>query len=242
MQLALLLASNASKGKQANMNYQLVKKSANEKTGPIPVSTSDAKTCPDSCVFKDQGCYAKAGYYTRLNWTKVSEGLRGTTWNPFLDAVKAIAAGQIWRHNVAGDLPGLNETIDVDMLRELTSANTGKRGFTYTHKPVLDNDENASAVREANKNGFTVNLSGNTLEHADRLKELNIAPVVVVVDENAPALQYTPAGNKVVVCPAQQRDNVTCATCGLCAIANRKAIVGFRAHGAAKKTVNKLVK
>jgi len=33
------------------------------------------------------------------------------------------------------------------------------------------------------------------------------------------------------VCPAQTREDVTCASCGLCAIPDRRVIIGFRAHG-----------
>ena len=36
-------------------------------------------------------------------------------------------------------------------------------------------------IKEANQNGFTVDLSANNLAHADKLKALNIAPVVVVL-------------------------------------------------------------
>lgn len=226
---------------KTEMHYQLVKKSSNEKTGPIPVSVSAAPTCPDACPFKSNGCYAEAGYYTRLNWAKVTDGARGLLWDAFIDAVRQIASGQIWRHNVAGDLPGINNNIDAGKLAELTQANSGKRGFTYTHKP-MNTPTNRDAVKLANENGFTVNLSANNLKHADELKELNIAPVVVVVDENAPRLMHTPAGNKVVICPAQQRDDVTCKSCGLCAIASRKAIIGFRAHGTSKAKINQIVK
>jgi hypothetical protein len=223
-------------------HFQLVKKSQNGKTGPIPVSTSTAVTCPDACIFKANGCYAEAGYYTRLNWSKVNDGARGTSWSSFIEAVKRIKPAQIWRHNVAGDLPGVNNDIDSSMLAELTEANTGKRGFTYTHKPVLDNPSNAKAVKQANEQGFTVNLSANNLKHADELKALNIGPVAVVVPEHTERLTYTPAGNKVVICPAQQKDNVTCETCGLCAIAKRNTIIGFRAHGKSKNKVSQLVK
>ncbi len=224
------------------MKYQLVKKSGNIKTGAIPVSTSSAETCPDACPFKSNGCYAEAGYYTRLNWNKVTDGTRGSNWSEFLSAVKSIALGQVWRHNVAGDLPGENNHIDASMLKDLTEANSGKRGFTYTHKPVLDNRDNASAVKQANASGFTINLSANNLEHADKLKALNIAPVVVVIPEDSSALQYTPAGNKVVTCPAQTKDNVTCASCKLCSIGNRKTIIGFLAHGNQKKKIADIIK
>jgi len=203
------------------------------------VSTSSADTCPSTCPLMNSGCYAKQGPLS-WHWNKVTKGLRGTTWKEFLAAIASLPAGQVWRHNQAGDLPGRDTTIDTAKLAELVDANKGKRGFTYTHKPVINNASNARAVKDANANGFTVNLSANSMAEVDTLLALQIAPVVVVVDENAPRVSYTPAGNKVVVCPAQQRDNVTCASCKLCSLQNR-AVIGFRAHGASKKKVSKLV-
>ena len=218
---------------------QLTLKSANEKTGPIPVSTSSAETCPSACPLKGNGCYAQQGPLS-WHWKKVTQGKRGTSWTEFLASIKALPDGQVWRHNQAGDLPGRDNAIDAGKLAELTQANTGKRGFTYTHKP-MDTATNRDAVQLANEQGFTVNLSANNLQHADEPKALNIAPVVVVVPEETTRLTYTPAGNKVVVCPAQQRDDVACASCKLWSVQNR-AIVAFRAHGASKRKVSELVK
>jgi hypothetical protein len=79
--------------------------------------------------------------------------------------------------------------------------------------------------------GFTVNLSADDAGDADALAELNAGPVVAIVPIDTPEKSFTPAGRVIVVCPAQTRDNVTCATCGLCARADRAVIVGFRAHG-----------
>jgi hypothetical protein len=92
--------------------------------------------------------------------------------------------------------------------------------------------------------GFTVNLSANTLAHADQLAALNIGPVVVVQDavEGTRADTVTPEGRKVATCPATYRDDVTCASCGLCAVRDRKVIVGFPAHGAAKRAAAAIAK
>ena len=70
---------------------------------------------------------------------------------------------------------------------------------------------------------------------ADRYVTLGL-PTVVVLSQKAPNVSYTPAGNKIVACPAEKSDRVTCATCGLCQIADRPYIIGFRAHGSRKKT------
>ena len=208
-------------------------KSRNVKTGNIPVSTSAASTCPPACSLqKDGACYAKHGPLG-MYWAKVNRGEAGITWEAFLDMVAKLPSGQLWRHNQAGDLPGDGDTIDAYALRDLVQANDGRKGFTYTHKP-MNNRDNMEAVYKANRNGFTINLSADTLAEADELAALNIGPVVVVVARDAVNCG-TPQGRKVVICPAQTRDDVSCKTCGLCAIADRKVIIGFKAHGVSAK-------
>lgn len=209
----------------------LTRISSNGKTGPIPVSTSSADTCPPSCPFRAAGCYAKSGPLA-LHWQKVTAGERGLNWEDFCDAISGLPRGQLWRMNQAGDLPGLGEDIDAHALAKLTKANTGRKGFTYTHKHGTES--NREAIRSANLNGFTVNLSANTLAHADELAETNCGPVVVVLPSDQTTNTTTPAGRKVVICPATVRDDVTCATCGLCQ-RQRSAIVGFPAHGTGKR-------
>lgn len=218
------------------MNVHLTMKSRNVKTGPIPVSTSTAATCPSACPFNHGnagGCYAASGPLA-LHWRKVTDGAAGGSYDGFLAAVRAMPAGQLWRHNQAGDLAGAGDSLDTAALDQLTAANAGRRGFTYTHKPLRDAAER-EAVARANAGGFTVNLSANDAAHADRLADLGIAPVVVVMPRDATENTVTPAGRKIVVCPATQRDDVSCATCKLCARADRAAIVGFPAHGALSK-------
>jgi hypothetical protein len=57
--------------------FHLTLKSRNVKTGPIPVSTSTRKTCPDSCPFKNNGCYAESGPLA-IHWKAVTQGKRLT--------------------------------------------------------------------------------------------------------------------------------------------------------------------
>jgi hypothetical protein len=174
-----------------------------------------------------------------MYWSKIAKGLYAKTWEDLVAGVNALPQGQLWRHNQAGDLPGENNEIDCNALIELVDANKGKRGFTYTHKPVTGYGtipmNNRDAIRHANANGFTINLSADNLAEADELKALNIGPVVTIAPIDAPEKFATPQGHKVIVCPAQSRDDVSCKDCGLCAIANREAIIAFRAHGVSKK-------
>ena len=208
-------------------------KSANVKTGPIPVSTSSAATCPDACPFKASGCYAKSGPLA-IHWSKVTSGLRGLQWTEFLSVVRSFAEGQLWRHNQAGDLPGDGDKIDSKALAQLTRANEGRRGFTYTHKPATGS--NLRAIRSANRAGFVVNLSANSIQHADTLAKLGL-PVAAVVPQNSPDRFVTPAGNRVVICPAQRVAGLSCDKCRLCAKGDRSFIIGFRPHGTGARKV-----
>jgi len=212
------------------MNYRthIALRSRNAKTGPIPVTTTTAKTCPASCPFKGNGCYAQQGPLA-MHWQRVTKGSNAINWQALCRSIAALPAGQLWRHNQAGDLPGLGDTIDCKALGQLVRANAGRRGFTYTHKPMRTKAAR-NAIAHANARGFTINLSANTLAHADQLASLGIAPVVVVLPRDATENTTTPDGRKVVICPATQRDDVTCASCGLCARL-RDCIVGFPAHG-----------
>lgn len=221
------------------MNIHLTPISSNVKTGPIPVTTSSAITCPEACPFKKSGCYADSGPLA-IHWSKVTKGERGDSLDILARQIKAFPRGQVWRHNQAGDLPGIGNAIDAEGLAKIVSANTGRRGFTYTHKPLLgeENKANLEAVKDANAKGFTINLSGNNLAHADKLADLQAGPVVCVIPSGtAPSFQ-TPAGRRGVVCPAQQRNDITCANCQLCTRANRSIVVGFIAHGTSKKKAN----
>ena len=249
------------------MNIHLKLKSANAKTGAIPVSTSDSKTCPDACPLKAGGCYA-ASSFLGMFWRKVSAGVYGGTFQAFVQEVAKLPAGALWRHNQAGDLiPSQADAtqIDVKSLQELTAANAsaGALGFTYTHyNPFVGT--NAAAIRQANENKFTVNLSANNFDHADQLQALSAGPVVTLaplsyqrkhkrkngvtewletIEQYKSRLDqlgtHTPKGNKIVVCPATASDSISCATCKLCQ-KQRSTIVAFPAHGASKNKVSKI--
>jgi hypothetical protein len=170
-----------------------------------------------------------------MHWNKVSNNERGASLEILAKQIRAFPRGQVWRHNQAGDLPGIGDDINADELQTIVNANKGRRGFTYTHKPCETNEQNREAVKAANADGFTINLSANNLAHADRLASLQAGPVVSMVPSGTANTFYTPQGRKGIVCPAQQRDDITCADCQLCQRSNRSVIIGFRAHGTSKR-------
>jgi len=229
------------------MQVHFILKSSNSKTGGIPVTYTQRGSCPDECPLQgDMGCYAE-DYFTRMTWDKVDSGKLGASWDILTGKVQALPDGQLWRHNVGGDLPkhtpattAITNTapapsmIDTEKLAALVAANKGKRGFTYTHYP--DTAHNLAAIRHVNDNGFTVNLSANDLDHAVRLAKHGLPMTTLVpVDWGTKTVMH--GGLKIVPCPATYRDEVTCKTCKLCAVSTRDCVVAFPAHGSRKNKV-----
>jgi hypothetical protein len=208
--------------------------SGNRKTGPIPVTVSARPSCPTACPLYGNGCYAEYGN-TLHQWRAVTSATRGGAWEELCARVAKLPRQQLWRHNVSGDLPSEDRAnINRAAVLMLVEAQRGKHGFTFTHYSPWEG-ENAAVIAEANRNGFTINLSADNLPEADAKAALGIAPVTVVLPTKTAKVQYTPAGRKVLQCPATYRDDVTCSTCGICASAKpERAIIGFPAHGTGK--------
>ena len=56
---------------------------------------------PASCPLAgDQGCYAEAGFHTRLHWDRLSRGESGSPAAAFIRQVMALQADILFRHSV----------------------------------------------------------------------------------------------------------------------------------------------
>ena len=222
------------------MRVHITPRSGNAKTGPIPVTTTERASCPETCPFYDKGCYAKSGPLA-LHWRKVSDGERGTDWQGLCDFVSKLPDRQLWRHNQAGDLPHTDGQINGSLLGDLVRANKGKRGFTYTHHK-LDVGLNTWYIATANQLGFTVNVSTESKDDAVAAYRKGLPAVVVVPSDHAGS-DYGEVHDGVtfVTCPAQTDKPLTCAECGLCSQSKRQCVVMFKAHGNAKRYVSEVV-
>lgn len=214
--------------------------SHNKKLGPIPACIVTPSTCPPSCGHFGQGCFGEFGPIA-AHWKRAGEA--GLLFQDFLDRVRSLSRGQVWRYAVVGDLPGVGERLHLGHFGALVRANAsaGARGFTFTHKKVLGSADRRAAILRANRGGFTVNLSADSLEDADRLAALDIGPVAVVVPLGHPERSRTPDGRHVIACPAQTKAKLDCSRCELCAVPTRKAIVAFYPHGQLKAEVSRRV-
>ena len=234
-------------GHHVQDKFLITHKSENQKTGPIMLTTSPRVSCPSSCPLKKGAadpragtCYAEHGALGGFLWMKLDttpiggyfkQGqIKVFSFDELLAAIRGLPEGALWRHNQAGDLSSDDAvTVSRTKLRQLTAANRGRRGFTFTHFDVLTNEENRSAIAEANAGGFRVNLSANSLKHADELYDTGVGPVATILPPDCLTNTKTPKGRTVVVCPAQTHYGVTCSSCGLCS-RMRPSIVGFAAH------------
>lgn len=206
--------------------------SSNKKTGPIPVTTTEASTCPPSCSWNGSGCYADYGPLG-FHWRLVSEGKRGMEWEDFLQWVRSLPSGTLWRHNQAGDLPGWGEELDKEACLELASAARVTRGFTYTHKDFRKHHKTLKRMRELN---FVVNTScDNEKDMLDSVK-LGIPTTTMIPREHRDKRKYTVKGVTVARCPAEYLDK-DCLSCMLCAEPYRQVVVGFTPHGSGKNRV-----
>lgn len=233
------------------MNYYITLASKNSKVGQLPVATIGRETCPTSCPLRNNGCYADGGPL-RLHWDKVTKGERGGSFNEFIEQIKVLPEGQVWRYGQAGDLPGKGDLIDREQLKELVEANNNRPVIAYTHKPPVGN--NLRALKHAVANGFSVNLSADSFDEADTLAATGLPVVVVLPSEYGRGKgedlasynvrvkdlpQHTPGGLKIAVCPATYTDT-TCGQCLACAKSDRNdVVIGFPAHGNKKNVINR---
>jgi len=231
------------------MHSALTVPSKNSKTGAIAVSTTSRHSCPDGCpLHGDQGCYAEAGYYTRMHWDNVTKGKAGKPPLEFIRQVFALPANQMFRHNVAGDLwpdPKNADLIYYPYLEELAKAARHLHAaWTYTHYPLdgIIGARNKQSIFDAEENHkFVINVSTESI--ATAVQRYQEGLLVTVVQPPGGPRTFKHNNIRFVQCPATlENSTVTCQTCGghkskpLCANPNRQCIVVFPAHGG-KKTV-----
>lgn len=218
--------------------FKFVRTTANKKTGPIAVSYTSSNTCPDTCALKGSGCYAELGPVA-LQWKRV-----GSTVDDFFEDVQTLRKGSVMRHNVAGDLPHDNGSIDKDFVKQFSDIAKRKklRVFTYTHHLPHIND-NQDIIADAINKNFVVNLSADNINQAIDYYNNYKLPVVSV---GYPELWEK--GNRIkrdnislIRCPAEYTDT-KCIDCMACAKHDRKSVIVFTAHGSRKKKASIIAK
>ncbi len=215
-----------------NHNTSNSKIGKNKGIGTVMIT---ADSCPDTCKLKGQGCYAETGF-VGLHWGRLNRGETGTDWIGLAEEVKTKQPRSgVVRFGVAGDLPqhGRTGEINGNLVGLLQGIFSGLKVYGYTHH--RQSPHNVQIVEQMAANGWHVNFSCDSMQDAvDTVKRGHSA--VCVVPHTETRKRWHVDGVPVVVCPAQTREGMDCATCQLC-MHERRCVVAFRAHGAKRKTV-----
>ena len=224
--------------------YQFTRVSSNVKTGPIPTTMTEKDSCPTTCPLRSNGCYAE-NFPLSLHWDRVSSS--GINADMLSSNLRNLPRGQLWRHNVAGDFPHVNGIVDIEAVRPILDTVKARdlKTIVYSHHKGRNNLEVFHGMK---RYGVHVNVSCESTESA--MGALNAGlNAVCIMPANSPKVTTYQNGAtgeryaRIVICPAQTSDKVTCATCGLCAKdrTRDRVIIGFLPHGARAKKVSAIL-
>ncbi len=221
-----------------------VPKSGNEKTGPIAATyTGTDRTCA-GCPHKGTGsCYYESGFRTRgLNARLNSAAKEQKASRLRIARAEAraidglLTSGKVknrpLRIHVGGDAPTPAAARLISAAARRFTERVEAPAYTYTH-----------AWRDVPRDawqGVSVLASVESVADAKLALSRGYAPAIIV-DHFEGDRASTVDGVRLSPCPAQTKDDVSCADCRLCMDADKlvsmKAAVAFAAHGTqARKT------
>ena len=220
-------------------SVHVVADSGNSKTGRIPVTHRPMTTCPSTCPFLPTGpvggCYATGRIFGMADRYSGSITLD--------DAVARVRKGmhagaRYLRDRVAGDVVTAAGRLDRAYVAAITTVATsnGLTPFGYTHAWRTFTPADRAWLQSS---GYVMNASTETPAGAARAVRLGMPTVIAngIVPEGTMI-----EGKRVVTCPAQTRDDVSCASCGLCAKPNRSCIIRFMPHGSAVRKAERAIR
>jgi hypothetical protein len=217
-------------------------RSGNRKIGDAATTYAAQVSCPRSCPFFDGGgCYAESGrlgvHTNRLNEAAAAEGvdaIQVALHEALAIAGMEVVLGRPMRLHTVGDCASDLAARIVSRAAEAYMDAGGGPVWTYTH-----------AWREVERESWgrvSVLASCETAEDVALARERGYAPSIVVEEfadrrlysqKNADLLQKDEL--RILPCPAQTRERVTCSSCRLCmddaGILARGYAIGFELHG-----------
>ena len=222
-----------------NYRFKFVEKSGNAKTGIISQTYTAmlgnmCGSCPHRCPFASAGCYAKCGHVI-MHWRRIAEN--GLTLEELENAIaSASKRTKVLRHNIAGDMAISNDSNDLNQALVEKLSNIYNKYFetayTYTHC-TIDNPKNIEIVKAAAKKNFVINFSVEDIESAKKCIDagVNCAMAVNTMSQN----RIEKDGITFTRCPQSLNPDFKCESCGMCWKKNKKNVVVFPVHSAAKQ-------
>lgn len=208
--------------------------SGNAKLGRMAATYRLQDTCPTTCPFYGNGCYARG----RIFSIPRDHGKDDAEANAALVAlIDTMPQDYVLRLNVSGDFLTVNGSPDIAYIAACNAVATARPDVTiiaYTH-----------AWRVLSPDMFTFTVAASCESGADIAEAIaeGWSPVTVDPGTGQPGslLGETVAGRRVVQCPQQKAPTrVTCASCRACAKADRP-VIAFVAHGMGAKKASDAV-
>jgi len=218
-------------------------RTSNIKLGPVAATYVSQKSCPKTCPFYNNGCYAEYGpmYWAVTSKVNASAGDDTTTQLAKDEAalIDELPADVPLRLHVVGDCSTKTAAAIVSAAADRYEERGAAAGneasvWTYTHAwkkvprkewkqvSVLASCENADQVKEATEAGYAT---------------------AVVVPEFKQNSAYEADGIKLIPCPQQTGKCASCLDCKLCTrdatLRNRGLTIAFIPHGPGTKKVRK---
>jgi hypothetical protein len=215
----------------------------------VDATYASLTSCPDSCAWKHEGCYAKYPnvIFTAKKLDKFAKETSASALQIALDEAKAIDSsyggqgvpmGRQLRLHVSGDCTTdetakvLAKAIDRWIVRG------GGLVWTYTHSWMN--------IKRESWGRISVLASIEKPGDAEKVMAMGYAPAIVVPEHPSDKVFILPGSNVGwIPCPAETR-GVKCSDCGLCQesdkLIDRNQGIAFHAHGVKKGAVKRYLK
>jgi hypothetical protein len=212
-----------------------VEKSNNRKltnAGHFSATYACQTTCPDSCVFRNSGCYAETGntgYTTnRLNLSKERSHIKIAKIEA--KQILSLSGQNPLRLHVVGDCKSDKAAKIVSEACHEYASRYGMPVYTYTH---------ARRVKKESWGTVSVFRSCETVRQCQQAHIAGFASTLVVDKFKDTKKHYIGRGMYGIPCPVQTGRRVSCATCKLCFSADKlhsqNNVILFSVHGALKQ-------
>ncbi len=216
-----------------------VEKSQNAKIGTVSATYVSQSSCPRSCPFFGNGCYAEQGL-TGIHTKKLNK----STVTDLVEIAEAEAKGirglsgkYPLRLHVVGDCTTDECASIVSSAADEYAEIEGSPVWTYTH---------AHNTRRESWGKVSVLRSCENMEQVKQATEDGFASAMVVSEFDKETSYDIGDGYRGIPCPQQTGKAKTCVDCGLCQrdakLRDAKLVVLFAAHGSRKSLVQDAVK
>lgn len=194
-------------------------------------------TCPKTCPFKGEGCYAQTGYVAITTHRLDKRAGDSTAYQVAKEEADAInnsynggpvPSGRDLRIHVSGDCRGIKSAQVIAKAVDGWKKRGGNQAWSFTHA--------WKNVPRSAWGSVSVLASVESVADVKAAKAQGYAPAIVVPEHPSDKAFYLKGSKtKFIPCPAQTR-NVGCTDCRLCFNADgllaRNAGIAFAAHGA----------